>query len=158
MQENRRSEDEIIQAAIDILASRLRADGEFLRRRKDIKNFFTINYGQLEREAFGVVLLDIQGRYLDHKVLFLGSVMSAVVSPREVVKYALKHNASKALLFHNHPSGTTKPTAKDIELTDSLYNILGYVDVQIWDHFIITKDDMFSFMENNIMTYQRKEN
>ncbi len=39
----------------------------------------------------------------------MGTIDSAAVYPREVVKAALTHNAAAVILAHNHPSGVSEP-------------------------------------------------
>ena len=54
---------------------------------------------------FVVLYLDNQNRLLEHETLFLGTINSTEVHPREIVKSALRHNAAAVILAHNHPSG-----------------------------------------------------
>ena len=43
--------------------------------------------------------------------MFQGPIDSATVHPREIVKTALRYNASAVILAHNHPSGVVVPSA-----------------------------------------------
>jgi DNA repair protein RadC len=97
----------------------------------------TLLFGHLEREAFMVVFLDNDNRYLAHEFLFYGTLDSATVYPREVVKSTLKHNAASVILAHNHPSGNTTPSNNDINLTTKLRTALSMIDVRVLDHLII---------------------
>ena len=56
---------------------------------------------------------------------------------RELVKEALRLNASAVIIAHNHPSGETEPSKQDIELTSKLTEILKVVDVRVLDHLVI---------------------
>jgi DNA repair protein RadC len=51
--------------------------------------------------------------------LFSGTLSTASVYPREVVKAALAHNAAAVILAHNHPSGIAEPSRADEMLTRS---------------------------------------
>jgi DNA repair protein RadC len=57
-----------------------------------------------------------------------------------VVKEALRVNAASVILAHNHPSGSSRPTRQDIEITRMLKNILLLVDVLVLDHIIVGDD------------------
>jgi DNA repair protein RadC len=72
--------------------------------------------------------------------MFFGTIDSTVVHPREVVKEALRLNAASVILAHNHPSGSSKPTRQDIEITRILKNVLLVVDVLVLDHIIVGDD------------------
>jgi DNA repair protein RadC len=101
--------------------------------------------------VFGVVALDTQLRYIDHEVLFRGSLLYTAVLPREVVKYALAKNAATLVLYHNHPTGSKMPSPGDKELTEILCNILRVVDVYVHDHIIVAGESINSFNELGIM-------
>ena len=81
--------------------------------------------------------------------MFQGTIDSTTVYPREVVKEALRLNAAKVILAHNHPSGNTDPSPQDIELTKKLKEILKIIDVKVLDH-IVVGDDVTSFTDNGI--------
>lgn len=44
---------------------------------------------------------------------------------------------NKFILVHNHPSGDTNPSIKDIELTKKLYQGANLLGLQMIDHIII---------------------
>lgn len=60
----------------------------------------------------------------------LTSIDSASVYPREVVKTALKANASAAIFAHNHPSGVTTPSEADKRITKRLQDALALTDIR----------------------------
>lgn len=79
-----------------------------------------------------------------------GNVNSSVVSPREVFQKALLANAVSIILMHNHPSGDTKPSREDIEVTKRLVEAGKIVGVQVLDHLIIG-DDYCSLKEKGYL-------
>ena len=81
--------------------------------------------------------------------MFQGTIDSTTVYPREVVKEALRLNATKVILAHNHPSGNSDPSPQDIELTKKLKEILQIIDVKVLDH-IIVGDEITSFADMGI--------
>lgn len=145
------NEDSIIQQAIAILHDRLKKRGNFMTSPEDVRKLLTLNLGVMEHEVFGVIALDNQLRYVDHEVLFRGSLLYTQVSPREVVKYAIKHNAACVILYHNHPTGSKMPSPGDKELTQILFDILRIIDVHVFDHIIIAGNQMTSFKDLGIM-------
>lgn len=90
-----------------------------------------------ECEMFACLFLDNNHRVLEWVEIFRGTVNSATVYPREVVKEALRLNAAAVIIAHNHPSGDSTPSREDITLTDKLRKILKVIDVRVLDHLIV---------------------
>ena len=88
-------------------------------------------------EIFAALFLDTRHRALAFEELFRGTVDGAEVHPREVVRRALAHNAAAVIIGHNHPSGSTEPSAADRAVTAQLKQALQLVDVRLLDHFIV---------------------
>ena len=63
----------------------------------------------LKRESFKVLFLDAKNQILEEKTLFEGTVDSSAVYPREIIKDALRYDASSLIFVHNHPSGDRSP-------------------------------------------------
>lgn len=98
-------------------------------------------------EVFACLFLDAKHRVLAFEVLFQGSIDSAAVYPRQVVKRALAHNAAAIILAHNHPSGVAEPSAEDQILTKRLQEALALVDVRVLDHFVVGAGSPVSMRE-----------
>jgi DNA repair protein RadC len=144
-------DDEIVKQALEVLHKRVAKRTKFITSSNDVVNLLKLSLGTLEHEVFGVVALDTQLRYIDHEVLFRGSLLYTAVLPREVVKYALAKNAATLVLYHNHPTGSKMPSPGDKELTEILCNILRVVDVYVHDHIIVAGESITSFNELGIM-------
>lgn len=145
-------ENKIVSQALEILRKRVTDKrGRILSQPKDARNLLKLELGAMEHEIFGVIALDTQMRYLDHEVLFRGSLLYTAVSPREVIKYAMRVNASALILYHNHPTGSKMPSPDDKQLTKILKDILHIIDVHVADHIIIAGDSVTSFNDLGIM-------
>ncbi|MCY1423654.1 hypothetical protein D9M71_393740 [compost metagenome] len=81
-------------------------------------------------------------------MLFRGSIDSASVYPREVIKRALANNAAALILCHNHPSGVSEPSHADLVLTRRLKTALEFVDVRVLDHLIVGDGEPLSMVEH----------
>ena len=92
------------------------------------------------------IFLDTKNRVLGIEQLTSGTINSAVVYPREIVKAALKRRASAMILGHNHPSGDPMPSAQDDSMTRRLCAALSVVDVNLLDH-IIVGDTYYSYAD-----------
>lgn len=101
-----------------------------------------------QSEVFGCLFLDSKHRPLGFEALFRGSISSASVYPREVIKRALANNAAALILCHNHPSGVSEPSKADVILTQRLKTALELVDVRVLDHFIVGDGEPLSMVEH----------
>ncbi|MCL4162127.1 UNVERIFIED_CONTAM: hypothetical protein GTU68_019627, partial [Idotea baltica] len=64
-------------------------------------------------EVFACLFLDNKHRVIEYEEMFRGTIDSASVHPREVVRRAIHHNAAAAIFAHNHPSGVAEPSQAD---------------------------------------------
>jgi len=98
-------------------------------------------------ESFFAMFLDSKHCVIHQQELFRGTIDSASVPVREVVKEALKHNAAAMIVAHNHPSGVAEPSLADKSLTHALFLALDMVGVKLLDHFIVGDSEVVSFAE-----------
>jgi len=144
-------EDATINRALEILHGRMKKRGPLMCSPELMYDFIKLKTGNLEHEVFGAILMDTSGCYITHEILFRGTLRETPIPAREVIKFALHHNACMMVVFHNHPSGSTSPSPADIKFTAVLAKILKYVDVQLVDHIIVAGDQYVSFAETGIM-------
>lgn len=104
-----------------------------------------------QQEVFAVLFLSSQNHLLGYEELFFGSINSASVYPREVVKKALAVNASALILCHNHPSGIAEPSCADKRITEKLIMALDLVDIRVLDHMIVGDSEVVSFAERGLL-------
>ncbi len=109
---------------------------EFLESPDAVKSVIALHMRDLENEVFSCLFLDNRHRLINYQELFNGTIDSASVYPREVVKAALKQNAAAVIFAHNHPSGVAEPSRADIEITAKLKKALALVDIRVLDHII----------------------
>ena len=102
-------------------------------------------------EVFACLFLDNQHRVIQLDELFRGTIDSASVYPREVVKQALHHNAAAVIFAHNHPSGISEPSQADKLITEKLKQALALFDIRGLDHVIIGDGVPYSFAEHGLV-------
>jgi DNA repair protein RadC len=93
--------------------------------------------GDMDREAFAVLLLDVRHKVIGFHTVSVGCLTSSVVHPREVFKVAVLSNAAALVLCHNHPSGDPSPSAEDIALTRRLVAAGTLMGIEVIDHVIL---------------------
>ena len=103
----------------------------------DAKQFLLLQMRDYKKEVFACLYLDTKNRVIKFEELFTGTLNTAEVHSREVVKRVLEHNAHAIIFAHNHPSGDAHPSQVDIELTQTLSKALKLIDVKVLDHLIV---------------------
>lgn len=132
------------------LAERLRRDSA-LESPQAVRDYLKSLLRHELHEVFGCLFMDSKHRMLSFEVLFRGSIDSASVYPRQVVKRALAHNAAAVIFCHNHPSGITEPSQADRTLTKRLSDALDLIEVRVLDHFIVGDGEPLSMVEHGWM-------
>ena len=68
-------------------------------------------------ETLYLLCLDVKCRLLQAVKLAEGTIDRVPVQNREIIRAVLSTQAKNVLMMHNHPSGSLRPTAEDIDLT-----------------------------------------
>lgn len=97
--------------------------------------------------SFACLFLDNRHRVISYDEMFFGTIDSATVHPREVVRRALFNNAAALIIAHNHPSGVMEPSEADRRITSLLRDALSLVEIRILDHFIVGGNNVVSMTE-----------
>ncbi|EKG5174696.1 DNA repair protein RadC [Escherichia coli] len=100
-----------------------------------------------EREIFMVIFLDSQHRVITHSRLFSGTLNHVEVHPREIIREAIKINASALILAHNHPSGCAEPSKADKLITERIIKSCQFMYLRVLDHIVIGRGEYVSFAE-----------
>jgi DNA repair protein RadC len=102
-------------------------------------------------EEFKVLLLNRANRVLGMVEISSGGVTGTVADPKLVLVAAIKANACGIIISHNHPSGNTKPSRADEELTQKIKLGAQYLDIKLLDHIIITTEGYLSFADEGLL-------
>jgi DNA repair protein RadC len=112
------------------------------------RRFLLVQLRDRPYEVFCCLYLDGRHRLIAFEELFRGTIDSASVHAREVIRQALFHNAAAVIFAHNHPSGSPDPSRADECVTRRLKESLALVDIRVLDHFIVGDGTCFSFAEH----------
>jgi DNA repair protein RadC len=144
----------LLQASLEMgrrfLAEKLQREVT-LTSTRDTMDFLQAQLRDRKNEVFCVLFLDNRHRVLAFEELFQGTLNSAAVYPREIIKRALKHNAAATILVHNHPSGVAEPSRADEQLTTRLREALMLVEIRLLDHLVVGDGEMVSFSERGLL-------
>lgn len=99
------------------------------------------------QEHFLALYLNTKGELIKKETLFIGSLNSSLIHPREIFKHAVLNSAAAIIICHNHPSGDPSPSVQDIDITNLIHKNSIMMDIELLDHIIIGKDKYYSFKE-----------
>lgn len=116
-----------------------------------VRTYLQAHLSPFGREMFACIFLDTRHHVIRFEILFQGTIDSATIHPREIVKTALRHNASAVILAHNHPSGIAEPSSADQAITRRIVDALALVDVRVLDHVVVGATETVSLAERGLM-------
>ena len=90
-----------------------------------------------KRETAKLILLNSKNMVMGIKDVSYGGTNFAMIEPKEILSEAIKMQAPKIILVHNHPSGDVTPSKADYRITDKLYEASELLGIQLLDHVII---------------------
>lgn len=99
-------------------------------------------------EEMLILCLNRSNRVLGWFRVSSGGISGTVVDIRVILQVALNTNSSSVIVAHNHPSGNTRPSDADTEITKRIKNALEMVDIKLLDHLIITPDENYLSMQD----------
>lgn len=103
------------------------------------------------RERLVLLMLDVKGAFLHDCIISMGTVEASLISPREIFIEALKYEAVRIVLVHNHPSGDPEPSSEDIHVTDMVGRLGNIMGIPLIDHVIIGDNTYVSFKERGLI-------
>lgn len=125
--------------------------GRYLANTQAVLKYLRWRLQGLQREVFGLLLLNARHYLLGIEYLFYGSVDRSAVYTREIIKACLKRNAASVVLFHNHPSGDAEPSQSDKDITNRVSSVLDEIDVHVIDHVIVSGTGSVSMAERGLV-------
>lgn len=114
----------------------------------NIYNYFKYDFIGIKQEHLIIILLDSGNNIIKYKTLFIGTLNASIVHPREVFKEAITNSAAKIILLHNHPSGDSTPSKKDLEFTNSIKELSNVLGIPLIDHIIVGYNNYYSIIDN----------
>lgn len=104
---------------------------------KDVADLLMPELRYEKREIVKVLILNSKNVVLRTINISLGGANFAYIEPKDALSEAVKMQAPKIILVHNHPSGDCKPSKGDYNVTDRMYEAATLMGIQLLDHVII---------------------
>ena len=104
---------------------------------KDIYNLLIDELKYERCEIVKLIILNTKNTILKIVDLAKGGTNFAYIEPKDVLHEAIKLNAPKIILVHNHPSGNPEPSKQDIDVTLKIEKCAKIFGIQLLDHVVI---------------------
>ena len=148
--------------AVCELATRMNAVTNYKNRKilrpRDIAEILIEKMRFEKQEILKVAMLNNKNKLIKIKDIAIGggNFVSALI--KSVLNEAVKVEAAKIILIHNHPTGDPTPSEKDIEFTNKVEDASKILGIQFLDHIVIGDTEYVSiFNEREKMQKERNE-
>ncbi len=142
-----------LRAALE-LGKRMASYGEATRPRitcpDDAAPRFIAAMGDGLQEQFCVLHLDNKNTIIRMPMVYQGSAHSAVMRLGEIFREAVRDNAVRVIVAHNHPSGDLTPSPEDIKATREIVAAGKLLDIEVLDHLIVGPNDHLSLKSGRL--------
>lgn len=108
-----------------------------IKESKDVAKLLMSELRYEKREKVKLILLNSKNVVLKIKDISYGGSNFAMIEPKEILNEAIKLQAPKIILVHNHPSGDVTPSNADFNITDRIYEASEILGIKLLDHIII---------------------
>ena len=125
---------------------------------KCMQNYCRWTFANKTVEEFHVLYLDSDFRLLQDELHSRGTYNTTGVYVREIIKTALKLNATSLVLVHNHPTSDNSFSNDDIQATEEMEKIFNDLDISLFDHFLVTKYTIYSGRDLGIVRGPKRPN
>lgn len=123
-----------------------RYNSKIIKSAKDIVKYIN-DIEELDKateENMLLICLNARNNIIAYSQVAKGGLDYCNIDLKTIFKTILLSNANKFILCHNHPSGTPRPSAKDINVTNMIKDMSKVMGVQFLDHIVIANDDFVS--------------
>lgn len=104
-------------------------------------------FERIQHEEFWILLIDRAGHLIRDVRISQGGTVATTVDIKLIMKAAIDSLAASMILFHNHPSGTLRPSVEDDRLTKRVKEAAALLDIRVNDHLIVTSSSYYSYAD-----------
>ena len=134
--------------AICELANRMNSPSNYkntqVKEPNDIVKILMNEMQYEKREIAKIILLNNKNNILKIKDIAIGGNNFVTIGMKDILTEAVRENAPKIILVHNHPSGNSTPSNQDYEVTKKLETSAKILGIELIDHIVIGKSEYTS--------------
>lgn len=103
-------------------------------------------------EHLHAIFLDQRAHYISDERMFSGGWSAVDVRLRPIMRRSIELNASKVVLYHNHPSGNSRPSEADRRFTYQASEVGRLLGIELFDHLIVAGSSVFSMRSAGMLS------
>lgn len=127
-----------------------------IKRPQDIAEILIEEMRFEKQEILKIAMLNNKNKLLKIKDIAKGGGNFVTATMKSILNEAVKIEAAKIILIHNHPAGDPTPSNQDIEFTKNVEQASKLLGIQLLDHIVIGNGDYVSIFSQR-MRNERKE-
>lgn len=104
-----------------------------------------------DREKLYLLVMDTKLKINAVELVSMGGLTSSTVDMKILFKTALLANGASIAVIHNHPSGVSKPSKNDVEITKRIMQGCEILGLMFIDHLVIGDNEYTSFREESLI-------
>ncbi len=130
----------------------IQVEAEVLEEREKVYSLSHIRerYKHLQtkqKEHFYAVYLNNDDQVIGDKLISLGQSVQTSLDVKDITRTAVLTDAEALILVHNHTSANSQPSDADLEATRQVQNCLESFGVEILDHIILSRNQVYSMKQ-----------
>jgi len=116
---------------------------------RNSQNVVSLTYDLRDKKKEHLVCLYLNARnvLLKKEIVSVGLLDKTLLHPREIFYPATELNAAGVVIVHNHPSGSSTPSEKDIQIVEKIAQAGEIMGIPVIDFVIISEKGNYSFYE-----------
>ena len=138
---------EVKEAALIEGIAAIRLDVEDAR----LAEYLRARFDGSHREWLVAIFLSASHDYLGEELFGPCVQRTLRVNAVIIAKRALELDASLILIAHNHPSSRVTPSKQDLDATRKLAGLCASLGLELLDHLIVTRDEIFSIRQGETL-------
>ena len=108
-----------------------------IKEPSDVANVLMHDLRFLKKEVIKIIILNNKNVILKILDIASGGTNFANTDIKDILSEAVKMQAPKIIMVHNHPTGDSTPSKSDIQITNRLYDAANLLGIQLLDHIVI---------------------
>jgi adenine-specific DNA-methyltransferase len=116
---------------------------------KNSKDVLSLVYDIRDKKKENLICLYLNARnsLLKKEIISIGLLDKTLLHPREIFHPAVELNAASIILVHNHPSGDSTPSPRDIQVVEKIAQAGEIMGIPVIDFIIVAESEHYSFHE-----------
>lgn len=122
-----------------------------LSSHRDVLDWALARLVPLEHEELWLLSLDTRNCLKRADRVAQGGMHGCAVTPRDVLRPAVRNGAAAVVVVHNHPSGDPTPSHDDLVMTRHLAQACDVLGIPLLDHVVVARGGSCSVAELGVL-------